>query len=432
MKNVFQIIGEEPEVIEYDRWGTVFPDGTKLAAPIGPDGFNEVLMGKYGTQEGRKEWASIMSRMREVGEASQALTSMSLREDVGVIRTAALRYPGGMIKTLKYANQLTAPFKDVMEELDIKDPFVKNWLDMLCFLLQGLPAEGAMNAVIGYMLQDWYKPGVTLDFPRGGSGGIVDALVRGIEREGGNGEVRLNTHVTGLMFDQEGSRCTGVKCGDGTVVTAREAVVCNLTPHAIKNILGDGAGEELKGYVKGLANNKKEEGGVEDLKSFIHLHAAIKADGLPKEPSADFPAQWAVIRDWDSEGGVEAERNIVLCTMTSLIDDTLAPEGYHVLHAYVPATEPYCKWEGLDRRSPEYKAMKDEAEDFLWKALEEYIPNGRERAVKGTVQVGTPLTHERFLRREGGSYGPRAVAGVDTLPAHKAKGAENLWFEGGE
>ncbi|MEM1010244.1 MAG: FAD-dependent oxidoreductase, partial [Myxococcota bacterium] len=39
LKNVFQIIGEEPEWITYDRWGTVLPDGSKFAAKLGPEEF---------------------------------------------------------------------------------------------------------------------------------------------------------------------------------------------------------------------------------------------------------------------------------------------------------------------------------------------------------------------------------------------------------
>lgn len=77
-------------------------------------------------------------------------------------------------------------------------------------------------------------------------------------------------------------------------------------------------------------------------------------------------------------------------------------------------------WEGLDRNSDEYKRKKDEAADFLWSAIEEYIPNARDRAVAGTVQIGTPLSHERFLRRTRGAYGPRAdVSSGQTLPGHK-------------
>ena len=133
--------------------------------------------------------------------------------------------------------------------------------------------------------------------------------------------------------------------------------------------------------------------------------------------------------------------------MPSLIDPSLAPKGKHVLHAYVPATEPYEWWEGLERNSDEYKQKKEEAADFLWSAIEEYVPDARNRVVPGTLQIGTPLTHERFLRRTRGAYGydakaflfevlsfrlaypsvalicshrsPRVEAGKNTLPGHK-------------
>ena len=167
-----------------------------------------------------------------------------------------------------------------------------------------------------------------------------------------------------------------------------------------------------------MTNTDDSDGGIPNLKSFIHIHAGIDARGLPGVPSADFPAQWAVVRDWDAPEGVESPRNIVLCSMPSLIDSSLAPEGKHVLHAYVPATEPYEWWSEMDRGSDEYKKKKDEAADFLWSAIEEYVPDARNRAVPGTVQIGTPLTHERFLRRTLGAYGPRVEAGKNNLPGH--------------
>jgi len=50
----------------------------------------------------------------------------------------------------------------------------------------------------------------------------------------------------------------------------------------------------------------------------------------------------------------------------------------------------------------------------LWHAVERVIPDIRERAE--VTMVGTPLTHERYLRRHRGSYGPGLVAGEGTLP----------------
>ena len=40
LKHVFQIIGEEPEWLTYDRWGTAFPEGT-FAAAVGARDFKE-------------------------------------------------------------------------------------------------------------------------------------------------------------------------------------------------------------------------------------------------------------------------------------------------------------------------------------------------------------------------------------------------------
>ncbi|KAG7366020.1 carotenoid isomerase [Nitzschia inconspicua] len=428
LKNIFQIIGEDAEWITYDRWGTVMPDGRRFAVKIGPEEFGNVLK-EHGGPNAEEEFAALMERMGPLSNAAQALTSLALREDAGAVLTL-LKYPKELFTTLMQGQALNDPFSKIMEEMDLKDKFVKNWLDMLCFLLQGLPASGTMNAVMAYMLADWYRPGVVLDFPKGGSGAIVDALVRGVRKHGN--QVCLNCHVDEILV--ENNKVTGVKLSDGKVVKVKQAVVSNADPYVTNKLLSKARASgslhrKAADYMDSLINTNEETGGVPDLKSFIHIHAGIDAEGLPEIPSADFPAQWAVVRDWDAPEGVEAPRNIVLCSMPSLIDPTLAPEGKHVLHAYVPATEPYEWWEGIDRNSEEYKKKKEEAADFLWSAIEEYVPDARKRAVPGTVQIGTPLTHERFLRRSRGAYGPRVEAGKQTLPGHKTP-LEGLYLTG--
>ena len=320
---------------------------------------------------------------------------MALREDPWAIVTL-LKYPKELLMTLSQGKQLNEPFEKVMTEMGVKNEFVKNWLDMLCFLLQGMPAESTMNAVMAYMLADWYRPGVVLDYPKGGSGAIVDALVRGVTKHGSS--VCVNSHVSEILV--QGGRAAGVKLADGTTVRAKEAVVSNADLFITKKLLSVArdAGSLSPDFIDDIdVKTGSTSDGVQNLPSFIHLHAGIDATSLPEIPSADFPAQWAVIRDW--KRGVEAPRNIVLCSMPSLIDPSMAPSGKHVIHAYTPATEPYEDWVGMDRQSAEYKKKKDEAADFLWSAIEEYVPDARTRAIPGTVQIGTPLTHERFLRR---------------------------------
>jgi phytoene dehydrogenase-like protein len=433
LKNVFQIIGEEPEWITYDRWGTAIPEG-KFAAKIGFEGFQEALK-MYGGEHAKEDWDKIMEKMTGKGglsDAASAVSSMALREDKWAALTL-LRFWRKLPMVIKNGGALNEPFSKVIDEVNasdepIRNKFVLNWLDMLCFLLQGLPAEGTMSAVIAYMLNDWYKPDVILDYPRGGSGAIVEALVRGITKHDGC-EVVLNSHVDEILLsssDDDGRACgivtvpsRGPNKGQHIAYTARDAVISNVDQVALRKLVRPGQHASFDAHMDTLVQDTPQ------LASFIHLHAGIDATDLPSI-CEELPGQWAYVRDWDCDGGIEAPRNCVLVSVPSLIDPSLAPPGKHVVHAYTPATEPWDDWKGLERGSEEYRKKKKEAADYLWTAVEQYIPDARSRSVTSVEQIGTPLTHARFLRRAKGAYGPRIEAGKAQLPQHRTP-IQGLW-----
>lgn len=61
----------------------------------------------------------------------------------------------------------------------------------------------------------------------------------------------------------------------------------------------------------------------------------------------DLQLHHIVVNTW--EGGVDCEQNVGLISIPSVIDPDFAPPGKHALHSYVPATEPFDIWKGLDR-----------------------------------------------------------------------------------
>ena len=65
-----------------------------------------------------------------------------------------------------------------------------------------------------------------------------------------------------------------------------------------------------------------------------------------------------------------------------------------------PSTAPPAE---APRTSEEYKQLKKERAQVLYKAIERVIPDLRERIE--VELIGSPLTHERFLRRPQGTYG---------------------------
>jgi phytoene dehydrogenase-like protein len=79
-----------------------------------------------------------------------------------------------------------------------------------------------------------------------------------------------------------------------------------------------------------------------------------------------------------------------------------------------PGNEPYAPWQGLDRHSAAYQQLKQQRAEVMWQALARVVPDIGSRCE--VTLVGTPLTHERFLRRHQGSYGPALWAGKGWFP----------------
>lgn len=90
-----------------------------------------------------------------------------------------------------------------------------------------------------------------------------------------------------------------------------------------------------------------------------------------------------------------------------------------MIHVYTPGNEPYDLWQGLDHNSAAYTQLKQQRAEVMWQALERIIPDIRSRCEVSLV--GTPLTHERFLRRHRGTYGPGIRAGQGLFPGPKTK-----------
>lgn len=250
-----------------------------------------------------------------------------------------------------------------------------------------------------YMFAEWYKPGCSLEYPLQGSGAVVDALVRGLEKFGGR--ISLRSHVENVVI--ENGRAIGVKLRSGQFVRARKAVVSNASMWDTLKLLPKEA--VPKSYQDRIVRTPQCE-------SFMHLHLGFSAEGIPE----DLGIHHIVVNDWDR--GVDADQNVVLISVPSTLSSALAPPGKHVLHAYTPGTEPFELWEGLDRRSTEYKQLKAERSEVMWRAVERALGPGFNREKCEVALVGTPLTHQRFLRRNRGTYGPAIEAGKNTFPGH--------------
>lgn len=115
----------------------------------------------------------------------------------------------------------------------------------------------------------------------------------------------------------------------------------------------------------------------------------------------------SIYQDWDKS--LQDSQNLCSFFIPSILDKTLCPEGKHVIHVYSSGGEPYEPWEKLTPGSEEYEAYKKERVEVLFRAVENAIPDVRDR-VEFSI-IGSPLAHEAFLRRDRGTYGMAWAAG---------------------
>ncbi|XP_015875819.1 prolycopene isomerase, chloroplastic [Ziziphus jujuba] len=405
LAQVLDALGEKLPCANYDSWMVYVPEGEFLSR-IGPTEFFKDLE-KYATPNAVREWQKLLDAVLPLSAAAMALPPLSIRGDWGVLSTAAARYSPSLLKSFIEmgpqgalgAAKLLRPFSEIIDSLGLRDPFIRNWVDLLSFLLAGVKSNGILSAEMVYMFAEWYRPGCCLEYPIHGSGGVVDALIRGLHKFGGR--LSLRSHVDKIVV--ENGRATGVKLRNGKFIRAKKAVVSNASMWDTLNLLPREA--VPRAYQERIKTTPQCE-------SFMHLHLGFDAEGIRE----DLGIHHIVVNDW--KRGVDADQNVVLISVPSAVSPHVAPPGKHVLHAYLPGTEPFQLWQGLERGSSAYRNLKRERAEVLWRAVERALGPGFRREKCEVKLVGSPLTHQRFLRRNRGTYGPAIEAGKASFPGH--------------
>jgi phytoene dehydrogenase-like protein len=446
LQQVLEAVNQTIEWIPYDGWGMIEnptrPNEMRWRCELGPKAFEQGPLRKFGGELAAQEFKALQLATEDL-TAGASIPAMVMRAGPMAL-VPLLRHCGTLLQLIQQGATLTGTFAPFMDGpvFTVTSPWLRNWLDALAFSLSGLPASRTAAAAMAFVLNDMHREGAALDYPKGGMGEIVSALVRGVEQGGNGSRVYLRQHVESIDSNDDATRITGITLTKGgKKVWARDGVICNAPMWSLRSLIKDdrvkrklnnekpildvrrpptawtvtAEGSSIK-FKHRLRNQESTSQSLlsqcdsaEMTASFLHLHLAIDATGLNLDA---FEAHYTVMdRSLAGDGsfvnGVKdgpcAVGNMIAVSNPCVIDRTLAPEGYILIHAYGAGNEPYELWESMDRNSVDYKELKGKRAEFLWRAVESIVPDVRERAV--LQMIGSPLTHERFLRRPRGTYG---------------------------
>lgn len=382
LRQVLDVLEETVEAVPYDPFGHYhFPDATlavygnlekyrSTISEISPQGAIELV-------ELEKRFLSLYDGLREI-------PTLALRTDWKLAPVLLSRYLPSLLKLLPNLGMIQASVGDLMDQT-IRDPWVRRLIDLECFLLSGLKAHGTIAPEVAFMFGERTRS--IIDYPIGGSGAIVDALVRGLNKWGGT--LKLGTHVEKILV--ESGKVRGVRLRNGEELSA-SIVISNATVWDTYAQLLEP--NDLPNAYRQTALNTPA------IDSFMHLHLGIQSEGL------DLTGHHVVVHD---DRDITVPGNTCMISIPSVWDASLAPDGHHVVHAYT--LEPFEGWV----RDAGYEEKKKARSQSLFRAVEKVIPDLRDRIV--LELIGTPLTHARYLRRYQGTYGAGIPAGQGLFPS---------------
>ena len=253
----------------------------------------------------------------------------------------------------------------------------------------------------GICLADRHSGGI--NYPVGGSGAIPKALCEGIEKSGG--QIRYQSEVTSIIVENGEAR--GVRLADGTEHYAK-AVITNATVwDTFNRLITD-------------SRYKVDESTFLRAPSWFQLYLGVDASVIPKE----FYVHHILVDTWENynqPGGT------IYFSAPTILDPSLAPPGKHIVHAFVTAEAD--EWQQYNRENGEYQNAKDALAANVISRTERILP-GLSKAIELKV-LATPLTHQRYLNRFKGSYGPLLKPGQNILQKpQNSTSIKNLYATG--
>ncbi|GFE71072.1 carotenoid isomerase [Chroococcus sp. FPU101] len=315
-----------------------------------------------------------------------AMELLSLEEPRYLMRVF-FQHPMQCLGLVKYLPQNAG---DVARRY-IKDPQLLKFIDMECYCWSVVRADETPMINAGMVFSDRHYGGI--NYPKGGVGQIAQKLVEGLLKNGG--EIQYKARVTQIILEH--GKAIGVELANGKQYYAKRIVSNSTRWDTFEKLLSPEAMPPKE---------KRWQKRYQKSSSFLNLHLGVKADVLP----IGTECHHILLENWEN---MESEQGTIFVSIPTLLDPSLAPEGYHIIHTFTPSW--IDNWKDLSPK--EYETKKEIAANHLINRLEKIFPS----LIDGLdyQEVGTPRTHRRFLGREDGTYGPiprRKLPGLLTMP----------------
>mgnify|MGYP001496855363 CR=1 FL=1 len=305
---ILKLLEEDVELIKYKGWKVIVPEGN-FNLDVGEEPFKKTIKLLRG-EKSVKEWDSFISEIKPLSQIISEIPLLSFSRD-SINFLEIINLASKFLLDIRQLPKINKGFGNLVDN-HLKDPFLRNWVDLLSFLISGMPMHDTNTAAMATLFDEWFKPESYLEYPKGGSETIVNALINALKKNGG--ELILSSKVKNINFNK--NLATGITLENGFTYIS-ESVVMNIDAWNSKKLIPYEISKKWKSNA--FIHNK--------CNSFLHIHLGFDAEGLE-----NLPIHTIFVDKW--EKGITAERNIAVFSIPSVLDKEMAPKEKHVLQQH--------------------------------------------------------------------------------------------------
>jgi phytoene dehydrogenase-like protein len=410
----FEVLPRQPSSF------TPYPDGRYLL--MGSDAaLNQREISKFSARDAERypEYEAMLDRVAAFVEPTLTMTPPDVlrprvRDLLGLLSLGRSfrRLGAGASEAIEV---LTGPARSILdrwfESTELKSTLATD-------AIIGAMASPSM-AGTGYVLlhhvmgETGGKRGVW-GYVRGGMGGLTQALARAARDLGV--QIRCEADVSRILVSD--GRVTGVALASGDEYRA-PIVASNADAHVTFRRLLD-PGVLPPDFIAAVDRISYESASLKINVALSELPDFLACPGA--EPGPQHRGTIHVCPDLDyierayddAKYGRPSERPVLECTIPSVVDDTVAPPGRHLMSMFVQYA-PYAL------REKSWDDLREEFADRCFALLDEYAPNFSRSVL--ARQVLTPLDLERTFNLTGGNIfqgamTPSQLFAFRPLPGH--------------
>lgn len=297
---------------------------------------------------------------------------------------------------LKYINHT---YRNLLDEY-IKDERLKTALSDRCPFL-GLPPSKVSAIGICALMMSYFESGAYRVI--GGCQRLADTLVKGIRKKGGT--VLFKNKVSAIQL--ESNQAIGVKTSDGTEYTAK-FIVSNIDFFQTFTKL-------LPENFSTNAEKRLKDVGIASSFFILYIGTDMNLTCLQNSSSIGYFPSFDMESFFDHTRSFKEDSSLGI-TIPTILDNTMAPQGYHVIVAHEMVDYSY---------TPYWNERKPELSEKVLRKMEKVLPDIQKKLIH--IEAATPLTLERYTSNfRGAAYGWQQTTGKRAIEM----GIENLYIVG--